>query len=86
MTGVLASPSRSRNQSSQIQVSDQRFFVTGVSVVSVNGQVVFVPQNSPFSFGGALARAQPDLVLVDAQMPALSGDKLVGVTILFASA
>jgi DNA-binding response OmpR family regulator len=33
--------------------------------------------DSPFGFGAALTREQPDLVLVDAQMPALSGDKLV---------
>jgi DNA-binding response OmpR family regulator len=37
--------------------------------------------DSPFSFGGALSRAQADLVLVDAHMPALSGDKLVEVAI-----
>ena len=36
-----------------------------------------VALDSPFGFGAALTREQPDLVLVDAQMPALSGDKLV---------
>lgn len=40
-----------------------------------------VTVDSPFSFGGALSRSQPDLVLVDAHMPALSGDKLVEVAI-----
>ena len=33
--------------------------------------------DSPFGFGVALGKEQPDLVLVDAQMPALTGDKLV---------
>ena len=37
--------------------------------------------DSPFSFGSALSRSQPDLVLVDANMPALQGDKLVAVAI-----
>lgn len=40
-----------------------------------------VTVDSPFSFGAALSRSQPDLVLVDAQMPALQGDKLVAVAI-----
>jgi DNA-binding response OmpR family regulator len=40
-----------------------------------------VTVDSPFSFGSALSRSQPDLVLVDANMPALQGDKLVAVAI-----
>ncbi len=35
--------------------------------------------DSPFGFGAAVARTSPDLVLVDAYMPALDGGKLVEV-------
>lgn len=38
-------------QTASITVTDQIFFVTNVQVVSVNGQIVFVPQNAPFPFG-----------------------------------
>jgi DNA-binding response OmpR family regulator len=40
-----------------------------------------VTLDSPFSFGSAISQSQPDLVLVDANMPALQGDKLVAVAI-----
>jgi DNA-binding response OmpR family regulator len=40
-----------------------------------------VTVDSPFSFGSALSRTSPDLVLVDANMPALQGDKLVAVAL-----
>lgn len=40
-----------------------------------------VTVDSPFSFGGALSRADADLVLVEAQMNALPGDKLVEIAI-----
>jgi type II secretory pathway component GspD/PulD (secretin)/tetratricopeptide (TPR) repeat protein len=52
-TNVMQAPKLTmfNGQSSQIQISDQQFFVTSVQVVSVNGQLVFVPQNTPFSFG-----------------------------------
>lgn len=36
---------------------------------------------SPFGFGAALNEARPDLVLMDANMPAVSGEKLVAVAI-----
>lgn len=37
--------------------------------------------DSPFGFGGAVARTNPDLILVDVVMPALDGGKLVEVSI-----
>ena len=37
--------------------------------------------DSPFGFGAAIARTNPDLVLVDVYMPALDGGKLVEVAI-----
>jgi len=37
--------------------------------------------DSPFGFGAAVARTNPDLVLVDVYMPALDGGKLVEVAI-----
>lgn len=40
-----------------------------------------VTVDSPFSFGAALSQSKPDLVLVDANMPALQGDKLVAVAL-----
>jgi len=40
-----------------------------------------VTLDSPFGFGAAVTREQPDLVLVDANMPALHGGKLVEVAL-----
>jgi CheY-like chemotaxis protein len=37
--------------------------------------------DSPFGFGAAIARLSPDLILVDAYMPALDGGKLVEVAL-----
>jgi DNA-binding response OmpR family regulator len=37
--------------------------------------------DTPFGFGGAVARTNPDLILVDVFMPALDGGKLVEVAI-----
>jgi type II secretory pathway component GspD/PulD (secretin) len=39
-------------QTSTITVSDTQFFVTSVSVAQLGGQVVFVPNNTPFPTGG----------------------------------
>jgi type II secretory pathway component GspD/PulD (secretin) len=41
-------------QTSTLTVSNLEFFVTNVSVVSVNGQLVFVPQNTPLPGLGGL--------------------------------
>jgi type II secretory pathway component GspD/PulD (secretin) len=38
-------------QSASISVLDQQFFMIGVSVTSVNGQLVFSPQNVPIPLG-----------------------------------
>ena len=38
---------------STINVSDQQFFVTNVSVIQLNGQLSFVPNNIPIPTAGA---------------------------------
>ncbi len=38
-------------QTATLSVSDQQFFVASVQVISVNGQLVFVPQNTPIPIG-----------------------------------
>jgi type II secretory pathway component GspD/PulD (secretin) len=38
-------------QTASLNIQDQEFFVLGVQVVSVNGQIVFVPQNTPVPLG-----------------------------------
>ena len=61
-------------QTATLTVTDQQFFVTNVTVVSVNGQIVFVPNNSPFpgpgnfadpTTGGALTIAIQGVVSAD---------------------
>jgi tetratricopeptide (TPR) repeat protein len=41
-------------QTSTLTVNDLQFFVTSVTVVSVNGQIVFIPNNSPFPGPGGI--------------------------------
>src|SRR5207245_6819119 len=41
-------------QTSTITISDTQFFVTTVTVAQLGGQVVFVPNNSPFPTGGVM--------------------------------
>jgi len=38
-------------QTANLSVNDVNFFVTNVQIVSVNGQLVYVPQNSPLPIG-----------------------------------
>jgi hypothetical protein len=38
-------------QTATLSVNDVDFFVADVSVINVNGQVIFIPQNSPFPLG-----------------------------------
>ncbi len=38
-------------QTATLSVTDQQFFVESVQVISVNGQIVFVPQNTPLPIG-----------------------------------
>ncbi len=53
-TNVMQAPKLTmfNGQTSTINVSDQQFFVTAVTVAQIGGQVVFVPQNNPFPTGG----------------------------------
>ncbi|HEV3143759.1 MAG TPA: hypothetical protein VGZ47_07750 [Gemmataceae bacterium] len=52
-TNVMHAPKLTlfNGQTSTIQVQDFQFFVTGVTVTSVNGQIVFTPNNTPFPIG-----------------------------------
>jgi type II secretory pathway component GspD/PulD (secretin) len=52
-TNVMQAPKLTlfNGQTSTVEVQDFQFFVTGVTVASVNGQIVFVPQNQPFPVG-----------------------------------
>jgi len=52
-TNVMQAPKLTlfNGQTSTIQVQDFQFFVTGVTVTSVNGQIVFTPNNTPFPVG-----------------------------------
>ena len=59
-------------QTATINVSSQQFFVTDVTVISVNGQIVFVPQNTllpgpgnPFQGGGSISIALQAVVSAD---------------------
>ena len=52
-TNVMQAPKLTalNGTSASMTVGDFQFFVTGVQVVSVNGQLVFTPQNVPFAVG-----------------------------------
>ena len=58
-------------QTATLTVNDLQFFVTNVTVLSVNGQIVFIPNNSPFpgpgdfNAGGALSIAIQGVVSAD---------------------
>jgi type II secretory pathway component GspD/PulD (secretin) len=58
-------------QTATLTVSDLQFFVTNVTVVSVNGQIIFIPTNSPFpgpgdfTQGGALTIAIQGVISAD---------------------
>jgi type II secretory pathway component GspD/PulD (secretin)/tetratricopeptide (TPR) repeat protein len=53
-TNVMQAPKLTlfNGQTSTINVVDEQFFVTNVTVAQIGGQVVFVPNNSPFVTGG----------------------------------
>ncbi|QVL34312.1 hypothetical protein KIH39_10510 [Telmatocola sphagniphila] len=38
-------------QSATIQIQDQQFFMTGITVTTANGQLTFVPNNNPYPLG-----------------------------------
>jgi tetratricopeptide (TPR) repeat protein len=42
-------------QTSTLSITDSEFFITNVAVVSVNGQLVFVPTNTPLPIGVSIA-------------------------------
>ncbi|MCE9533588.1 MAG: hypothetical protein K8T89_21055 [Planctomycetes bacterium] len=52
-TNVMQAPKLTmfNGQSATISINDQQFFLTGITVTSVNGQLVFTPQNQPFPLG-----------------------------------
>ncbi len=52
-TNVMQAPKLTalNGTSASMTVGDFQFFVTGVQVTSVNGQLVFTPQNVPFAVG-----------------------------------
>ncbi len=53
-TNVMQAPKLTlfNGQTATISVVDQQFFVTNTAVFNNNGQVTFVPQNTPFTTGG----------------------------------
>src|SRR5262249_14855725 len=53
-TNVMQAPKLTlfNGQTSTINVVDEQFFVTNVTVAQIGGQVVFVPSNAPFVTGG----------------------------------
>jgi type II secretory pathway component GspD/PulD (secretin) len=59
-TNVMQAPKMTlfNGQTSVIQVQDFQFFVTGVTVTSVNGQIVFTPNNTPFPVGQVTLNGQ----------------------------
>lgn len=70
-----------RNKRTILIVDDSKVVRETVRfVLQSRGYEVFT-LDSPFGFGAALSEAKPDLVLVDANMPALSGEKLVTVAL-----
>lgn len=65
-TNVMQAPKLTmfNGQSAQIQIQDQQFFLTNIQVAQVNGQLVFVPTNSPFPLGVSMF-----------MQPVVSGDR-----------
>jgi type II secretory pathway component GspD/PulD (secretin) len=55
-TNVMQAPKLTmfNGQSANISINDQQFFLTGINVTTVSGQLVFSPQNSPFPLGVAM--------------------------------
>ena len=57
---------------------DQAHLDSARGILEAEGYEVFT-QNQPFGSTNAVIRIQPDLVLLDVNMPALSGDRLAEV-------
>jgi len=62
---VMAAPKLTlfNGQTSTLSVSDLQFFVTNVQVLSVNGQIVFIPNNSPFPGPGDFSSGNSQLAI-----------------------
>jgi type II secretory pathway component GspD/PulD (secretin) len=56
-TNIMQAPKLTmfNGQTATINIQDQQFFVTSVTVAQSGGQVVFVPQNTPFPLGVFMA-------------------------------
>lgn len=65
-TNVMQAPKLTmfNGQSATISIQDQQFFMTGITVTSVNGQLVYTPQNQPFPLGVQMS-----------MQPVVSGDR-----------
>lgn len=65
-TNVMQAPKLTmfNGQSASLRVQDQQFFLTSITVTTVNGQLVFTPNNQPFPLG----------VFMNMQ-PVVSGDR-----------
>ena len=65
-TNVMQAPKLTmfNGQSATISIGDQQFFVTGVQVLAIGGQVVFSPQSQPFPLNVQMTL-----------QPAVSGDR-----------
>lgn len=52
-TNIMQAPRLTmfNGQTASLQIQEQAFFLTGVTVFAVNGQLVFQPQNTPFPVG-----------------------------------
>ena len=52
-TNIMQAPRLTmfNGQTASLNISEQAFFLTGVTVFAVNGQLVFQPQNQPFPIG-----------------------------------
>ncbi len=57
-------------QTATLTVSDLQFFVTNVQVVSVNGQIVFIPQNTPLPGPGSFQQGGMISITVQAVVSA----------------
>ena len=65
-TNVMQAPKLTmfNGQSANIRIQDQQFFMTGITVTTINGQLVFTPDNTPFPLGVSMN-----------MQPVVSGDR-----------
>ncbi len=62
-TNVMQAPKLTmfNGQTATLAVTDQQFFVVGVTVIQIGGQVVFVPTNVPIPTGGVTLTILPTI-------------------------